>query len=69
MAHFFKKNMETDKRVATLTYTVGLLIWVAKQLTSHMFQSNKNKSYRGCSDCLSVSIQGITFELQLPTYQ
>ena len=64
--------METDKRAATLTYTVGLLIWVAKQLTSHMFQSNKNKSYRGCSDCsdcLSVSIQGITFELQLPTYQ
>ena len=53
-------------------YNVCLLIGVAKLETSHEFQSNKNKSYRGCSDCsdcLSVSIQGITFELQLPTYQ
>ena len=38
-------------------YNVCLLIWVAKLETSHVLQSNKNKSYRGRSDRLSVSIQ------------
>ena len=37
-------------------YNVCLLIWVAKLETSHVLQSNKNKSYRGRSDRLSVSI-------------
>ena len=34
---------------------VYLLIWVAKLETSHVLQSNKNKSYRANSDRLSVS--------------
>ena len=33
-----------------------LLIWVAKIETSHVLQSNKNKTYRGHCDRLSVSI-------------
>ena len=37
-------------------YNICLLIWVAKLETSHVLQSNKNKSYRGRSDRLSVSI-------------
>ena len=40
-------------------YNVYLLIWVAKLETSHVLQSNKNKSYRGRSDRLSVSIAPI----------
>ena len=35
-------------------YTICLLIWVAKLETSHVLQSNKNKTYRGR---LSVSIE------------
>ena len=41
-------------------YNICLLIWVAKLETSHVLQSNKNKSYRGHSDRLSVSIGGAT---------
>ena len=35
---------------------ICLLIWVAKLGTSHVLQSNKNKTYRGRWDRLSVSI-------------
>ena len=37
-------------------YTVCLLIWVAKPETSHVLQGNKNKTYRGHCDRLSVHI-------------
>ena len=37
-------------------YNVCLLIWVAKLETSHVLQSNKNKTYRGHCAHLSVSI-------------
>ena len=37
-------------------YTICLLTWVAKLETSHVLQSNKNKTYRGRGDRLSVSI-------------
>ena len=47
-------------------YNVCLLIWVAKLETSHVLQSNKDKSYRGRSDRLSVSIDNL---LKLRTYE
>ena len=37
-------------------YTVCLLIWVEKLETSHVLHRNKNKTYSGCWDHLSVSI-------------
>ena len=37
---------------------VYVLIWVAKLETSHVLQGNKNKTYRGRWDRLSVSING-----------
>ena len=47
-------------------YNLCLLIWVAKLETSHVLQSNKNKIYRGGSDCLSVSISQNTIGLPIP---
>ena len=41
------KSSYTAKRVVPPTYTVCLLIWVAKLETSQVLQSNKNKTYRG----------------------
>ena len=41
--------------------TICLLIWVAKLETSHVLQSNKNKTYRGRSDRVSVSITNKVF--------
>ena len=38
-------------------YNICVLIWVAKLETSHVLQGNKNKTYRGCCDRLSVSIE------------
>ena len=48
--------MDTAKRVVGAPYTVCLLSWVAKLETSHVLQSNKNKTYRGRWERLSVSI-------------
>ena len=74
MLHFWqwaqvslRKCIETDKRVAT-PYYIYLLIWVAKLERSHVLQSNKNKSYRGRSDRLSVSI-GDELSDELKIYQ
>ena len=47
--------MDTDNRVAP-SIAFFLLIWVAKLETSQLLQSNKNKTYRGRFDHLSVSI-------------
>ena len=44
------------KRAVTPRFTICLLIWVANIETSHMFQSNKNKSYRGH---LSASVRPV----------
>ena len=40
-------------------YNVCLLIWDAKLEMSHVYQSNKIKSYRGRSDRLSASIVAV----------
>ena len=37
-------------------YSVCLLIWVAKLEMSHVLQSNKNKTFRGCCDRLSPGV-------------
>ena len=45
--------MDTAKRAP---YTVCLLIWVAKLETSHVLQSNKNITYRGCFERFLLSM-------------
>ena len=48
-------SMDTEKRVVPPTLFV-LLIWFAKPETSHALQSNKNKTYWGRCNRLSMSI-------------
>ena len=40
-------------------YNICLLTWVANLETSHVLQGNKNKTYRGRCDRLSVSIGSV----------
>ena len=47
--------IETDKMCGA-PYNICVLIWVAKLETSIVLQGNKNKTYRGRWDRLSVSI-------------
>ena len=51
-----------------VSYTKCLLIWVAKLETSHVLQGNKNKTYRGRYDRLSVSILSFPFHTR-PSYK
>ena len=51
----FLIKMDTDKRMYHL-----FLIRVAKLKTSHVLQNNKNKTYRGHCDRLSVSISTVS---------
>ena len=47
--------MDTDNCVAP-PYTTCLLVLLAKLATSHVLQSNKNKTFRGRGKRLTVSI-------------
>ena len=44
-------------------YIIRLLIWVANHETSHILHINKNKSYRGHFDRLSVFIDNLASDI------